>query len=64
MKMTRFVLKVVALALATAAAVCTVVAFWDKITDCAVNVSDKIRSRRGCAEGCCIDEEDYTDWDE
>ena len=64
MKVARFVLKVVALALATAAAVCAVIAFWDKIMECALGVGEKIRSRRQYAEGCCIDEDDYTDWDE
>ena len=63
MKVARFVLKVVALALATAAAVCTVIAFWDKISECVSGVAGKVRSRR-CAEGCCIEEDDYTDWDE
>lgn len=65
MKVARFVLKVVALALATAAAVCTVIAFWDKIMECAGAVTNRVRSRRQYAEGCCIDDEDdYTDWDE
>lgn len=64
MKVARFVLKVVALALATAAAVCTIIAFWDKITECVSLVGDKVRSRRQYAEGCCIDDDDYSDWDE
>ena len=64
MKVARFVLKVVALALVTAAAVCAVIAFWDKIMDCALGVANKVRSRGQCAEGCYIDEDDYTDWDE
>ena len=65
MKVARFVLKVVALALVTAAAVCTVIAFWDKIIECVGTVSNKVRSRYRYAEGCCIDDEDdYTDWDE
>lgn len=65
MKVARFVLKVVALALATAAAVCTVIAFWDKIAGCVDAVSQKVRARRQYAEGCRIDDEDdYTDWDE
>ena len=67
MKMARFVLKVVALALATAAAVCTVIAFWDHILDGVGNVTNKVRSRRNEAEGCSIpgaEDEDYADWDE
>ncbi len=67
MKVARFVLKVVALALTTAAAVCTVIAFWDQIMDGIGAVVNKLRSRRQYAEGCCIpgaEDEDYTDWDE
>ena len=50
MKVARFVLKVVALALTTAAAVCTVIAFWDQIMDGVGAVVNKIRSRRQYAE--------------
>ncbi len=65
MKVARFVLKVVALALATAAAVCTIIAFWDKIVEGVGMVTNKVRNRRRYAEGCCIDDEDvYVDWDE
>ncbi len=67
MKIARFVLKVVALAMATAAAVCTVIAFWDQIMDGVGALVNKARSRRQYAEGCCIpgaEDEDYTDWDE
>lgn len=65
MKVARFVLKVVALALATAAAVCTVIAFWDKIAECFEWLGDKAKARRQYAEGCVMDDEDdYTDWDE
>ncbi len=38
MKVARFVLKIVALSLAAAAAVCAIIAYWDKLTelgDCA-----------------------------
>lgn len=62
MKVARFVLKVVALALTTAAAVCCVIAFWDKITLGVSNAKEKIQARR--AEGTCADYEDYADWDE
>ena len=68
MKMARFVLKVVALALATAAAVCTVIAFWDQILNGVGTAVNKVRARRQYAEGCSIpgveDEDDYADWDE
>ncbi len=65
MKVARFVLKVVALALATGAAVCCVIAFWDKITLGVSTAKDKIQARRaGCADDCGADYEDYADWDE
>ena len=66
MKVARFVLKVVALALATAAAVCTIIAFWDKIAEGVGMLTNKVRSRRQYADGCCLadGDEDYTDWDE
>lgn len=66
MKVARFVLKVVALALTTAAAVCCVIAFWDKIMECVGTVANKLRTHRQYAEGCCIadGDEDYSDWDE
>lgn len=67
MKVARFILKIVALSLATAAAVCCVVAYWDKLLECVGSVANKVRSRRQYAEGCCFvddEDEDYTDWDE
>lgn len=65
MKVARFVLKVVALALTVAAAVCTVIAFWDKLGEGFGAVANKVRKKRQYAEGCCVDEdEDYADWDE
>ena len=61
MKVARFVLKIVAAALAVAAAVCCVIAFWDKIETAFYYVKEKL-----CKAGCCIDGEcdDYVDWDE
>lgn len=66
MKVARFVLKVVALALVTAAAVCAVIAYWDKLADCVGTAVNKVRARRQYAEGCYVadPDEDYTDWDE
>lgn len=66
MKVARFVLKVVALALTTAAAVCCVIAFWDKIMEGVGTVANKLRDRCQYAEGCCVADadEDYSDWDE
>ena len=56
MKIARFVLKVVAAALALAAAVCCVIAFWDKIVESLGCARDRCR--------CGSEYEDYADWDE
>lgn len=66
MKVARFVLKVVALALATAAAVCCVIAFWDKIMEGVGTAANKLSSRRHYVDDYCIadDDDDYSDWDE
>ncbi len=59
MKVARFVLKVVAAALALAAAACCVVAFWDKIVEVFGCAKAKL-----CKSGCCGGEyDDYVDWD-
>ena len=42
MKVARFVLKIVALSLAAAAAVCAVIAYWDGITEMCCCVKGKI----------------------
>lgn len=61
MKVARFVLKIVAAALALAAAVCCVIAFWDKLAavfDCA--------RKKLCKSGYCCggsEYDDYVDWD-
>ena len=60
MKVARFVLKIVAAALVVAAAVCCVIAFWDKIVETFGCVKAKI------GKCCCGDAEcsDFVDWDE
>ena len=59
MKVARFVLKIVAAALAVAAAVCCVIAFWDKIEAACGCAKEKL-----CKSGCCGSEyDDYVDWD-
>ena len=61
MKIARFVLKIVALALAAAAAICCVIAFWDKIAA----YFDSVRERLDGKKCCCSSEyDDYADWDE
>ena len=61
MKVARFVLKVVAAALGLAAAVCCVIAFWDKIEESLGCAKGKF-----CRSGCCGNSEydDYVDWDD
>lgn len=59
MKVARFVLKIVALSLAAAAAVCAVIAYWDGITDMCCCVKGKIQ------RSAHIDEyDDYDDYEE
>ena len=59
MKVARFVLKIVSLCLAVAALACCVIAYWDKIAELAVAVSEKCARKPRPAEY-----DDYADWDE
>ena len=61
MKVANFVLKVVAAALALAAAVCCAIAFWDKIGEACGCVGGKLRKSRCCGNS---EYDDYVDWDE
>ena len=45
MKVARFVLKIVAVLMVAAAAVCAVVAYWDRIVDAFYAVADKIEEK-------------------
>lgn len=59
MKVARFVLKIVALSLAAAAAVCAVIAYWDGITEMCCCVKGKLQ------RSAHIDEyDDYDDYEE
>ena len=61
MKIARFVLKWVALGLCVAAAVCTIIAYWDKILNVFHTLADKFTKKRN---GCCASEyEDYVDYE-
>ncbi|MPM45615.1 hypothetical protein SDC9_92303 [bioreactor metagenome] len=62
MKIARFVLKIVALSLGVAALVCAVIAYWDKISDCADSVKNRLVEKRCCRRPSEYD--DYADWDE
>jgi len=42
MKVARFVLKIVALSLAAAAAVCAIIAYWDGLTEACCTIKGKV----------------------
>ena len=48
MKVARFVLKIVAVSLATAAAVCAVIAYWDKLLELGTCAGEKLKKNTGC----------------
>ncbi len=58
MKVARFVLKCVAMGLAAAAAVCCVIAYWDKITEGVCAIGEKFGCKR-----CPSEYDDYADVD-
>ncbi len=60
MKVARFVLKISAAALAAAAMVCCVIAFWDKIEEACGCAKEKLSK-----SGCCRRKEsdDFVDWE-
>jgi len=64
MKVARFVLKIVAAGLTAAAAVCCIIAYWDKIVDCFFTLRAKLQEKK---KTCCFakssEYDDYADWD-
>jgi hypothetical protein len=62
MKAARFVLKIVALALAAAALACAIIAYWDRIADFFGGIQDKLEENRHFCRHSEYD--DYADWDE
>lgn len=56
MKVARFVLKIVALSLGLAAAICAVIAYWDKLAELGECAKEKFH-RKGCAS-------EYADYEE
>lgn len=61
MKAARFVMKCVAVGLVVGAAVCAVIAYWDKITEWFYNLADRMEEKRAA---CHIEDfEDYDDWE-
>lgn len=63
MKIARFVLKVVALALGVAGAACCVIAYWDKITAFFGGISEKLVEKKATFMRPS-EYDDYADWDE
>ena len=62
MKIARFILKWVALGLCVAAAVCTVIAYWDKIMKVFHALAGKFTKK---SVVCCPSEyEDYADYED
>ena len=57
MKTARFVLKIVAFSLATAAAVCAVIAYWDKLLEVGTGVGEKLKKKTGAPS----EYDDYVD---
>jgi hypothetical protein len=56
-----FILKIVAAAMAVAALVCAVAAFWDQIMDLIDTVADKVEERRA---NKCFQPAEYDDYDD
>ena len=56
-----FILKIVAAAMAVAALVCAVAAFWDQIMDLIDTVADKVEERRA---NKCFQPAEYDDDDD
>lgn len=56
-----FILKIVAAAMALAAVVCAVAAFWDQIMDLIDTVVDKMEEKRA---NCCFDSSEFDDYDD
>ena len=59
MKVARFVLKIVAVSLVVAAAVCAVIAYWDKIVDASLALYSKVKEKKSCI--CKSEYEDYVE---
>ena len=60
MKTARFILKIVAAAMAAAAVICAVVAFWDSIMDLFDSIADKLEEKKAD----CRYASEFDDYDE
>lgn len=47
-KTARFILKIVALSLSIAAIICAIIAYWDKLMETAVAISEKFHAKTAC----------------
>lgn len=47
MKVARFVLKIVALSLGAAAAVCAIIAYWDNLMELGCGIGEKFKNKTG-----------------
>ena len=63
MKVARFVLKIIALTLATAALVCCVIAYWDKLIETYRSGAQKVREKIAKCPLCSSEYDDYADWE-
>ena len=61
MKVARFVLKIVGWSLALAAAICCIVAYWDKIVDTFYAIADKVEEKKA---NCCFCSSEYDDYED
>ena len=59
MKIARFVLKIVAFSLIAAAAVCAVIAYWDKLTALFQPIAGKLEEKKACV--CKAEFDDYAE---
>lgn len=57
MKVARLVLKIVAASLAFAAAICAVIAYWDKLSELCGGAKDKLAGETACSS-------EYDDYEE
>ena len=63
MKAARFVLKIVAVAMAAAAVACAVVAYWDQIVDFCYTVADRIEEKKADRK-FAAEADDFADFDD
>ena len=59
MKVARFVLKIVAVSLTVAAAVCAIIAYWDKLAELGQCLCGKVQEKKACV--CKSEYDDYVE---